>query len=55
MSFVVDPKYRAMKETAESLIAQLHSQGKITTPRHGNQKIRHEIKIFKANKHALCV
>jgi hypothetical protein len=44
-----------MKEAAESLIAQLHSQGTITTQRHRNRKIRHEIKILKANVHALYV
>jgi hypothetical protein len=35
-----------------SLIAQLHSQGQLTTPRHENQKIRPEIKMFKANEPA---
>jgi hypothetical protein len=43
---------RATKEAAESLIAQLHSQGKVITPRHENRKIRHEIEILKANEHA---
>jgi hypothetical protein len=38
-------QYRATKEAAESLIAQLDSQGKLTTPRHGNRKIRHENEI----------
>jgi hypothetical protein len=32
----------------ESLIAQLHSQGKLTTPRRAYQKIRHENEILKA-------
>jgi hypothetical protein len=32
----------------ESLIAQLHSQGKLTTPRRENRKIGHEIEILKA-------
>jgi hypothetical protein len=33
MSPVVGPQYGAMTEAAESLIAQLYSQGKLTTPR----------------------
>jgi hypothetical protein len=45
-------KYGATKEVAESLIAQLHSQGKLTTLRRENRKIRHEIEILKANEHA---
>jgi hypothetical protein len=39
-------------EAAESLIAQLHSQGKLITPRRENRKIRHEIEILKANEPA---
>jgi menaquinone-dependent protoporphyrinogen IX oxidase len=39
----------ATKEAAESLIAQLHSQGKLTTLRRENRKIRHEIENLKAN------
>jgi hypothetical protein len=35
---------------AESLIAQLHPQGKLTTPRRENQKIWHENEILKANE-----
>jgi hypothetical protein len=35
-------QYRATKEAAESLIAQLDSQGYLTTPRHENRKIGHE-------------
>jgi hypothetical protein len=41
---------RATTLAAESQIAQLHSQGKLTTPRHENQKIRHEIETLKANE-----
>jgi hypothetical protein len=54
MSPVVGSQYGAMTEaeTAESLIAQLYSQGKLTTLRRENKKIRHKNKIFKANKHA---
>jgi hypothetical protein len=32
--------------------AQLHSQGKLTTPRRENRQIRHEIKILKAKEPA---
>jgi hypothetical protein len=35
---------------AESLRAQLHSQYKLTTPRHENRKIRHENKLLKAKE-----
>jgi hypothetical protein len=35
---------------AESLIAQLHSQGKLTTPRRKNKKNRHQIEILKAKE-----
>jgi hypothetical protein len=42
-------QYGATTLAAESLRAQLHSQCKLTTPRHENQKIRHENKILKAN------
>jgi hypothetical protein len=41
-----------MTVAAESLRAQLHSQGKLTTPRHENRKIRQEIETSKANEHA---
>jgi hypothetical protein len=44
-----------MTKAAESLIAQLHSQGKLTTPRHKNKKNWHEIKILKANEHTMHV
>jgi hypothetical protein len=44
----VGTKYGAMAEAMESLIAQLHSQGKLTMP-------RHEIEILKANEHTLYV
>jgi hypothetical protein len=45
-------QYGATKEAAEILIAQLHSQGKLTMPRRKNKKIRREIEILKANEHA---
>jgi hypothetical protein len=38
-------QYGATKEAAESLIAQLESLGKLTTPRHKNIKIQHENEI----------
>jgi hypothetical protein len=41
-----------MTEAEESLIAQLYSQGKLTTPRHENQKFQHENEILKANEPA---
>jgi hypothetical protein len=39
---------------ADSLIAQLHSTDKLTTPRRENRKIRHETEIVKANEPASC-
>jgi hypothetical protein len=44
--------FRKPAEAAESLIAQLHSQGELTTPRRENRKIRHEIEILKENEPA---
>jgi hypothetical protein len=41
--------YGTTTEAAESLIAQLHSQSKLTTPRLENRKIRNENEILKAN------
>jgi hypothetical protein len=45
----------ATKVAAESLKAQLHSQGKLTMPSRENRKIGHEIEILKANEHASYV
>jgi hypothetical protein len=39
-----------MTDAAESLIAQLYSQRKITTPRREHRKIRNENEIFNANE-----
>jgi hypothetical protein len=39
MKAVVDSQYGAMTVAADRLGAQLHSQCKLTTPRHENQKI----------------
>jgi hypothetical protein len=52
MSAVVGSQYGATAGAAESLRAQLHSQGKLTTQRHENRKIRHENAIFTANEYA---
>jgi hypothetical protein len=38
-------QYGATKEAAESLIAQLDSQSKLSSPRRENPKIRHENEI----------
>jgi Asp/Glu/hydantoin racemase len=43
--------HRAMTEAAD-LIAQLHSQSKLATPRGENRKIQHEIENLKTNEHA---
>jgi hypothetical protein len=43
-------QYGAMTIAAESLRAQLHSQYKLTTPRHENRKIRHENELLKAKE-----
>jgi hypothetical protein len=52
MSSEVVSQYGAMTEAAESLIAQLYSQGKLTTPRHENRNIQHKNEILKANEPA---
>jgi protein-L-isoaspartate O-methyltransferase len=51
----VGSSYGATTEVPASLIAQLHSQGKLTTPRRVNRKIRHEIEILKTNECYACV
>jgi hypothetical protein len=51
----VGSQYGAITVAAESLAAQLDSQGKHTTPRRENRKIRRENEIIKANEHASCV
>jgi hypothetical protein len=43
-------QYWATTLAAESLRAQLHSQFKLTTPRHKNQKIWHENELLKAKE-----
>jgi hypothetical protein len=52
MKAVVDSQYGAMTVAADRLEAQLHSQCKLTTPRHENQKIRHENELLKAKEPA---
>jgi hypothetical protein len=50
MSAVVGSQFGATAGAAESLLAQLHSQRKLNTPRRENQKIHHENEILKANE-----
>jgi hypothetical protein len=50
MSAVVGSQYGAITVAAASLIAQLDSQGKLTTPRRENRKIRHENEIFETDE-----
>jgi hypothetical protein len=45
------PVRGATAVAAESLIAQLDAQGKLTKPRHDNGKIRLENEILKLNEH----
>jgi hypothetical protein len=55
MSAVVGYHYKAKTVAAESLIVQLDSQGKLTTPKRENQQIWHKNEILKTNEHALYV
>jgi hypothetical protein len=52
MKGVVGSQYGAMTVAADRLGAQLHSQCKLTTPRHENRKIRHETELLKAKEPA---
>jgi hypothetical protein len=52
MKAVVDSQYGAMMVAADRLGAQLHSQCKLTTPRHENKKIRHKNELLKAKEPA---
>jgi hypothetical protein len=52
MKAVVDSQYGAMTVATDRLGAQLHSQCKLTTPRHKNRKIRHEKELLKAKEPA---
>jgi hypothetical protein len=48
MDAALGSQYGAMTVAAEILIAQLHSQSKLTTPRHENRKIRYKNELLKA-------
>jgi hypothetical protein len=48
MGAALGSQYGAMTEAAEIIIAQLHSQSKLTTAWHKNQKIRYENELLKA-------
>jgi hypothetical protein len=50
MSASLGSQYGATTVAAESLIAQLNSQGNLTTPRRENLKILQEIEILKAKE-----
>jgi hypothetical protein len=52
MGAALGSQYGAMTVAAELLIAQLHSQSKLTTAWHENQKIRYENELLKAKKPA---
>jgi hypothetical protein len=52
MGAALGSQYRAMTVAAEILIAQLHSQCKLTTAWHENQKNRYENELLKANEPA---
>jgi tRNA A37 threonylcarbamoyladenosine modification protein TsaB len=52
MSAALGSQYGDTTVAAESLIAQLNSQGKLTSPIRENRKIRHEIEILKEKEPA---
>jgi hypothetical protein len=52
MGAALASQYGAMTVAAEILLAQLHSQSKLTTALHENQKIRYENKLLKAKEPA---
>jgi dTDP-4-amino-4,6-dideoxygalactose transaminase len=49
-NFCMGFKYRAMTVAAEILLAQLHSQSKLTTAWHENRKIRYKNELLKAKE-----
>jgi hypothetical protein len=53
MRTVVGSQYGTTTGATESLIAQLHSHGKLTTPRRENRKIVYENEILKATNGAI--
>jgi hypothetical protein len=52
MGAALGSQYGAMTVAAEILIAQLHSQSKLTTAWHKNRKIWYENKLLKAKEPA---
>jgi dTDP-4-amino-4,6-dideoxygalactose transaminase len=52
MGAALGSQYRAMTVAAEILIAQLHSQSKLTMAWHKNRKIRYENELLKAKEPA---
>jgi hypothetical protein len=52
MGAALGSQYGAMTVVAEIIIAQLHSQSKLTTAGHENRKIRYENKLLKAKEPA---
>jgi hypothetical protein len=52
MGAALGSQYRAMTVAAEILIAQLHSQIKLTTAWHKNRKIRYENELLKGKEPA---
>jgi hypothetical protein len=52
MGAALGSQYGAMTVAAEILIAQLHSQSKLTTAWHENRKIRYENDLLKAKEPA---
>jgi hypothetical protein len=50
MGTALGSHYGAMIVAADILIAQLHSQSKLTTACHENRKIRYENKLLKAKE-----
>jgi hypothetical protein len=52
MGAALGSQYRAMTVASEILIAQLHSQSKLTTAGHENRKTRYENELLKAKEPA---
>jgi dTDP-4-amino-4,6-dideoxygalactose transaminase len=52
MGAALGSQYRAMTVAAEILIAQLHSQSKLTKSWHENRKLRYENQLLKAKEPA---
>jgi dTDP-4-amino-4,6-dideoxygalactose transaminase len=52
MGAALGSQYRAMTVAAEILIAQLHSQSKLTAAWHENRKIRYKNELLKAKEPA---